>query len=299
MINLLESSLHRRRKHRLELGPPARRGKSERDTIFLPADHWKPDRPDIYTYHTRTRLTGKRRSMRFFCVVYVISVVFCFSLLGSESFVLSAQMPSSRQANRVSTIPIFSQRGGDEEQDESPLPNSTPPKNHIEVTNHIHLPFSAEVAYDAFSDLPRQAAWSPWLKSVAYVKEGSNETKWTMRSVLGVSYSWNAISTRLERPRIIEWESCRGLKNWGRVEFTPISVDSSYMQLTLTFVAPRVLARFFQNKEGGLSRMVQKRIIGRTLRSFLKVVLEEDVANSECEVNEQDLVSLGAGQERS
>jgi len=80
---------------------------------------------------------------------------------------------------------------------------------------------------------------------------------------------------------LIEWESCKGLKNWGRVEFIPKEDDmnTTAMRLTLTFVAPRIVARVFQNRKDGkgLSHMVQTRIVGNTLRNFRRVVLTHDV----------------------
>jgi uncharacterized membrane protein len=223
-----------------------------------------------------------------------------------------------RSSSSSSLLPLFSGGGEVDEQErfdddndnnskqeDTSTTESVTNKNVIQVSSCIELPFSAETAFDAFSNLPRQASWSPWLKSVTYINEEQQdgglrkESKWTMRSLLGVSYSWNAISTKLERPHIIEWESCRGLKNWGRVQFTPHesngTTSTCTMQLTLTFVAPRVLARLFRNRDGGLSKMVQKRIIGRTLVRFRQVVQAEDVQATVAKENakELELVSVG------
>lgn len=253
------------------------------------------------------------------------SIVACltfvnFLLVQGESFVLSASSAIRQREHQITTISslstclpprktfLLSQRGGGEEDsivnhhdndnynsDDNPDENdgSKQKKNHIQVSSTIDLPFSAEIAFDAFSNLPRQASWSPWLKSVEYIDEASIETKWTMQSILGISYSWNAISTRLERPQVIEWESTKGLRNWGKVKFIPQSKDVTSMQLTLTFVAPRIVARFFRKRDGGLSRMVQTRIVGRTLRNFRRVVLAEDVkALNEKHVREEESVEL-------
>lgn len=232
-----------------------------------------------------------------------------------ESFVLSANLPpawqrgqecASQQPQLVSSSSLlrnherslFAHRGGGTDEHDVEETRDIP-KNHIAVSSNIDLPFSAEIAFDAFSDLPRQSSWSPWLKSVEYVKDGSSrETKWTMKSVLGVSYSWNAISTRLERPRVIEWESSKGLKNWGRVEFVHKDVNATTMRLTLTFVAPRIVARFFKNRDGGLSRVVKTRIVGRTLHNFRRVVLAEDVPEKEQETKKELAAALGPPQER-
>lgn len=44
-------------------------------------------------------------------------------------------------------------------------------KREIVVSASIDLPFGADVAFDAFSDLPRQPSWSSWLNSVSYVDD--------------------------------------------------------------------------------------------------------------------------------
>jgi uncharacterized membrane protein len=189
--------------------------------------------------------------------------------------------------------------GGDELTTEDDASPQSRPNNYIQVSSRLALPFSAAVAFDAFSDLPRQSSWSPWLQSVEYVTTAdrtsasssttANETKWTMRSVLGVSYSWHSRTTQLDRPHVIAWESVRGLPNWGRVEFHNRPADddkdgnSSHaercdMQLTLTFQTPRLVARFFGKEDGRLTRLVQNRIVAQTLRNFRQVVWTHDLA---------------------
>ena len=57
------------------------------------------------------------------------------------------------------------------------VPARAPARRAVDVSSEIFLPFSAELAYDSFSDLTRQPEWSPWLHSVEYLPEpvvGSN-----------------------------------------------------------------------------------------------------------------------------
>ena len=129
------------------------------------------------------------------------------------------------------------------------------PRQEISISKSISVPFSATVAFDAFSDLPRQSDFAPWLRKVEYLtppppgvdRVGTNwgETKWHM-GFRGVSYSWNAICTTLERPGCIEWESTTGWKNFGRVVFEEQAQDDHHpttvVTLTMTFVAPRIVA---------------------------------------------------------
>ena len=90
-------------------------------------------------------------------------------------------------------------------------------KRELSVSTSLMMPFSADVAFDAFSNLPRQPTWSLWLRTVEYVDtlaEGTEsrnprEVKWTV-GLRGFRFSWNSIYTRVERPRIIEWESYFG-----------------------------------------------------------------------------------------
>jgi uncharacterized membrane protein len=241
-------------------------------------------------------------------------------VLRGESFVLSSPTTSSfgsRQHRfrgcRRNDPPydhgvfLFRRGGGDERtdnpspHDDSDRPQNRRPKNYIQVSSRLAMPISAAVAFDAFSDLPRQASWSPWLQSVEYVaaddagtantgtadaSNTTNETKWTMRSVLGVSYSWHSRATQLVRPHVIAWESVRGLRNWGRVEFhnrddNNSSSNSSHacdMQLTLTFQTPRLVARLFGSEHGRLTRLVQNRMVAQTLRNFRQVVWTHDLA---------------------
>ena len=71
-------------------------------------------------------------------------------------------------------------------------------KKLIECNASLLLPFSADVAFDAFSDLTRQPSWCKYLKSVEYIGYSDNEratdskmplreSKWTV-SVKGLSF---------------------------------------------------------------------------------------------------------------
>ena len=155
-------------------------------------------------------------------------------------------------------------------------------KREIVVQTSLEVPFSATVAFDVFSDLPRQADFSPWLRSVEYVNPpgegGANmgETKWTM-AFMGLNFTWNSIASRLERPHILEWKSTSGLKNFGRVDFSPIGDNATTVTMTMTFVAPRVLAGLFR-RSSALANAVQNRIIRTTLINFRDTVIRENLA---------------------
>jgi uncharacterized membrane protein len=153
--------------------------------------------------------------------------------------------------------------------------------NVITTSSSIILPFSASVAYDAFSDVTRQPTWSPWLYSVSYVEDRGNEsleTEWIMK-LFGFKYSWRAISTRLERPHLIEWISTSGLRNGGRVQFEPlVSKDGEghcKMTMTMKFVAPTAIVRMVPNK---IESLFQRVILKRTLHRFKEVIAAENAS---------------------
>ncbi len=58
-------------------------------------------------------------------------------------------------------------------EDNSNNNNSSNPRE-ILVSASIKLPFSADIAFDAFSDLPRQPSWSTWLHSISYIDDENN-----------------------------------------------------------------------------------------------------------------------------
>lgn len=163
------------------------------------------------------------------------------------------------------------------------------PKRVISASVSTKLPFSSTVAFEAFSDLTRQPSWSPWLRSVVYLDEiddsdhaitdGSiplRETEWTLR-IRGINFSWRAISTKLERPNLIQWKSTSGIRNRGKVEFIETSKDESCeMAITMAFVMPRLLVKMFQNS-GFVKRFFTNQMLGGMLERFRYIIMKEDL----------------------
>jgi uncharacterized membrane protein len=132
--------------------------------------------------------------------------------------------------------------------------NSKASNTEIVVNASIDLPFAADVAFDVFSDLPRQPSWSSWLHSVSYIDDNYSKnddniaaiiaqeerekrktyflddksdfidveklrhTKWVM-GWKKIRFSWKSKVTSMERPKCIQWESTSGLKNMGMITF--------------------------------------------------------------------------------
>jgi len=192
-------------------------------------------------------------------------------------------------ASTTTAAPAASNGGGNNSNNNDN--NNNNGKKEIVASARITLPFPAAVAFDAFADLPRQPSWSPWLREVRYLDDDSNDdggagsqtgipfrqTRWTM-GYRGFRFSWDAVSTRLERPAVIEWKSTSGLRNFGSVRFTEggtATAAETEMVLSLTFVAPRVIAALFR-RSSRIQELMETMLTG-TLVGFRDVVLEEDV----------------------
>jgi len=181
----------------------------------------------------------------------------------------------------------------------------------IEIKSEIELPFSAEVAYDAYSDLSRQPSWSSWLESVEVIQSNDNNNNdndnnnnnndndsevrslWTSK-MFGIRYSWTAVAVRNERPHIIQWRSVTGLRNEGIVRFRERKKTSNnkcnnnecnnnecnggttLMTLHMVFVAPRAVSAILKRSKK-LSGYVEEKMIAKSLQGFRDIVLENDV----------------------
>ncbi|KAL3796143.1 hypothetical protein HJC23_000646 [Cyclotella cryptica] len=164
-------------------------------------------------------------------------------------------------------------------------------KKLIECNASILLPFPADVAFDAFSDLTRQPSWCKYLKSVEYIgvvgediNDGPTEvplrqSKWTV-GVKGLRFTWTARDTHIVRPHRIEWESTSGMKNRGSVEFTShASHESEHptkMTLRFIFVTPRVVSSLFR-RSTLIRRYTEEVLLMNMLTDFRDVVLQEDI----------------------
>lgn len=148
-------------------------------------------------------------------------------------------------------------------------------KQMIEIQSHINLPFSAEIAYDAYSNLPRQRDWSSWLHNVEYIDDSLEKSRWTMK-FLGFRYQWISQALKNERPHTLQWKSISGINNFGTVIFDQKDNKQTAMTLTMTLRAPRVAASIFK-KSKRLAEFIEEKIILTSLRSFKDIVLETDV----------------------
>jgi uncharacterized membrane protein len=195
-------------------------------------------------------------------------------LLPGESLIQGSYLYRTNDAPRTSGSRLNEVASKAQEEDVVTQGTETP-SNHIVVTSEMEMDIPIQVCFDAFSDLPRQPSWSPWLHSVSYDEKNPHETVWKMR-YLGLPISWRSISTNNQRPHVIEWKSIKGLKNFGRVDFTQLTERTTHMKLTLTFEVPRIAAHVL-TQSPKTTRMVEDRMLRTTLQNFRNVVLENDM----------------------
>mmetsp|Transcript_20007 Transcript_20007/g.30074 ORF Transcript_20007/g.30074 Transcript_20007/m.30074 type:complete len:244 (-) Transcript_20007:2714-3445(-) len=170
---------------------------------------------------------------------------------------------------------------------------------NITVSKSIKVPFSADVAFDGFSDLTRQADFSPWLRKVEYLNpppigvdvRGKNwgETKWYM-GFRGFSITWNSICTVLDKPNRIRWESTKGMKNFGEVVFVEDFDTDTNVTLTMTFVFPRIAAAVLRRSSAiAIANFVENKMLYVSLKNFRDAILEENCEESLVEKNVSEL----------
>lgn len=187
-------------------------------------------------------------------------------------------------SNNVDIVPK------DDDADISTHRESENDASFISVETSLTLPFCANTAFSAFSDLPRQPSWSHWLHSVSYIypSDSTNakipctncgipllETKWIMKWKK-LSFSWNSKVTKIQRPNLIQWESTSGLKNKGKIVFIDLgnsttTEDKALVSLTLSFVTPRIVGKLLRRSDI-ISDFMQRKILLPTLENFRDVV---------------------------
>jgi uncharacterized membrane protein len=188
--------------------------------------------------------------------------------------------PTRTAADATTTVSSATTKDTAPETETTPPPVG-PPDGAIQVSASVELPFPRAVAYDAFADLSRQSTYSPWLQSVEYLEGARNavgaRTHWKL-SCLGLSFSWQAISTVQDREQgVIEWKSITGLPNQGRVVFSEYPENgsrSSRMHMTMSFSAPRLAVLLLGRSK--LVTLVEQRMLQKTMQNFRRIVAEND-----------------------
>jgi 2-succinyl-5-enolpyruvyl-6-hydroxy-3-cyclohexene-1-carboxylate synthase len=168
----------------------------------------------------------------------------------------------------------------------------------ISVVVSLPLPFSADIAWSRFTDLPSMSRWSPWITSVRY--HGMEETEW-MINIRGIPLKWRAKSRLINEPfKGIQWESVNGLKNRGIVEFIEEKVNqkknlgvdfedqqsrqtsSCLMNVRMTLTPPRLFRPLIQGASTlFLEEFLRDKLLKWSLEMFRDVV-KADLALERC-----------------
>ena len=214
-----------------------------------------------------------------------------FSLTQKASFpiCLASSKNKDDTLHNISAVALEPQANGNDienQKQEQQEEDYSLSNRELEVSASIVLPFEADTAFSAFTDLPRQPTWSTWLHSVTYIEDGLNqqtncgiplkETKWTMQWKKAFRFSWKSKMTALERPSLIKWESTSGLKNYGQIEFNSLSEQDTEMKLTMKFIAPRIVGSMMRRSDK-IKHFMEENMLNPTLVNFRKIILEQDL----------------------
>jgi pimeloyl-ACP methyl ester carboxylesterase/O-succinylbenzoate synthase/uncharacterized membrane protein len=180
---------------------------------------------------------------------------------------LSSSLDEMRQSFSIEE-PRANDKASDEDFQVTSLSSGSGREISVQVS--LLLPFSEDIAYDRFTDLPQQPRWSPWLKSVSYLN-GGDETEWTL-NIRGVEFRWRATRKLLSNPKGVMWESTSGLKNEGLVEFHRSSESSCLMKLKMRIIAPRIVSTIFRSTGEFVKDFVENKLLKWSLESFRDVV---------------------------
>ena len=154
----------------------------------------------------------------------------------------------------------------------------------MDIKVSLPLPFTADIAYSLFTDLPQQSRWSPWLSSVEYIPSDDvaeeKTTAWNL-NIRGVSFTWRARSQLLSNPhKGIIWESTSGLKNRGKAEFisnATSDTDTCLMTVQMKIIAPSIIATIFPGGIVVLEDFLKNKLLKWSLEMFRDVV-KADIA---------------------
>merc|ERR1712151_473447 len=158
----------------------------------------------------------------------------------------------------------------------------------ISATSCIILPCPCTIAYDTWSNMPKQPQWSKFVHSVSYVNPSEkDETEW-IASILKIPIRWKAKTILLDRPHIISWKSISGVPTSGTVKFKDVTnSDTSTitnaaddndkkceMKLSMTVQAPKPLAMVLHTSYIRES-FFRDIILFNTLKQFRDVVMAD------------------------
>ena len=118
-----------------------------------------------------------------------------------------------------------------------------------EVITIVNAPL--DDVWNTWSDLDSMPLWTSWIESVKTVDEETSTlpdlTEWTL-AANGFKFKWKAqITERIEKKKL-KWKSIGGLPTQGSVIFESQGVQSTSVNLAVTYELPKMIARFMEEK---------------------------------------------------
>ena len=124
-----------------------------------------------------------------------------------------------------------------------------------DVITTVNAPL--ENVWYTWSDLDSMPLWMSWIESVKTIDQETSTlpdlTEWTL-AANGFRFKWKAqITERIERQKL-KWESIGGLPTKGSVIFISDNLNSTSVNLSVTYELPKMIARLME--ENILGKMV-------------------------------------------
>jgi len=148
----------------------------------------------------------------------------------------------------------------------------------MEGSASVEVPFSVEVAYDAFSDLTRQAKWSPLVRKVERIygeNDGEEERSKWVAGMLGCNISWQSVTIRADRPHGLAYKSVKGMRNDGRIIFERLGPKMSRVTMSMVMEKPPRFVIRLLGGDSGLKRHMENNVILKTLHNFREEVAQD------------------------
>eukprot|EP00921_Rhytidocystis_pertsovi_P025508 GHVQ01041162.1.p1 GENE.GHVQ01041162.1~~GHVQ01041162.1.p1 ORF type:complete len:1369 (+),score=244.11 GHVQ01041162.1:1150-5256(+) len=134
--------------------------------------------------------------------------------------------------------------------------------NHHSITVEIDGPIE-EVFY-LYHSVPDHPKWSPWIVNVDWTDYRKQLSHWSLKK-FGISLSWNAVNHTVIPPRLICWKTLdSAVRQAGRAVFRPVSPYRTSIELTCSFIIPRLLSVMFRSN--WVDQQVQQTIKSDLLR---------------------------------
>jgi uncharacterized membrane protein len=131
------------------------------------------------------------------------------------------------------------------------------------VSKSIDVDVAASVAYEQWAQFELFPQFVAGIKSVTRLDE--THLRWAA-GIGGAMARWDAEITQQVPDRLISWHSTTGAPNRGTVRFTPLSDNSTHVELTIDYEARGAMVKM------GAATGIDDRLAETLLRGFKRFV---------------------------